>query len=135
MLPIFIVTHGGLADALLSVSQGILGPQPRFEALGLRPDMGAADLAAALSQKLDASGGRALILVDILGGTPWNVAVSLGVGPGREVLSGVSLPLVVEALASREPGDDAPSLAARLREKAAGSVVQASEMMKGRPGR
>jgi len=97
MVGVLILTHGGLAVELLQAARVIAGELPGFEALALSWD----DDAEAARRKLNATlprldhGDGVLILTDIYGGTPWNVALGLRESGKVEVLSGVNLPMVV----------------------------------------
>ena len=97
MVGVLILTHGGLAPELLSAARVISGNLEAFEALPLEWSDGFDEahrkVTAALA-RLDHGQGT-LIFTDILGGTPFNVAMAFR-EPGRtEVVSGVNLPMVV----------------------------------------
>ena len=97
MVTTVILTHGGLANELLAAAEIILGPQERFRIVTLdwadSFEEARAKTEAVLSE-LDPE-SEILILTDMYGGTPYNVAASLA-DPGRvEVLTGVNLPMVV----------------------------------------
>ncbi len=105
---IVVATHGDLARALLGAIESIAGPQQDIVCLGLAagesPGVFEARLIAAL-----ASDAPALVLVDFLGGTPWNAA--LRVARQRErlrVVSGVNLPMLLEV--AMLPRDDLEQL-------------------------
>ena len=93
-----IVTQGRLADELLAAARKIVGESRQLAALSLDWEDGIDVTRAKLHDAVDsltANGGGLLILTDIFGGTPHNVALSLR-QPGRvEVVSGVNLPMVV----------------------------------------
>jgi len=92
-----ILTHGRLAHELLAAAQVIAGELSSFEALSLdwneSQEAARAKIRAALG-RLDRGEG-VIILTDMYGGTPFNVAKAL-VEPGRvELLCGVNLPMVL----------------------------------------
>lgn len=97
MVGILILTHGQMADELLAAAQKITGTTDHFEALSLGWDDSleqAHEQVEGAIERMD-SGDGVLILTDIFGGTPSNVAMKF-VDPGIvEVLSGVNLPMVV----------------------------------------
>jgi len=68
--------------------------------------------------------------VDLACGTPWNVAVLDGCAQAGEVLAGLSLPMLLEALELRA-ASDARTVAAQLVTRAPGSLVRASVLMAG----
>ena len=92
-----ILTQGRLAEELLAAARRIVGDIPNLTALGLDWD----DDPETAREKVErvvgelAAADELLILTDIFGGTPSNLALGLRV-PGRvEVVSGVNLPMVV----------------------------------------
>lgn len=97
MVGVLILTHGRMAEELLSAARKITGDMERFEALTLdwtdSPEVAHGKVGAAI-ERLD-TGEGVLVLTDIFGGTPTNIAMKL-MKPGRvEVVSGVNLPMVV----------------------------------------
>jgi PTS system mannose-specific IIA component len=105
MLGILIVTHGKLGEALISAATHIVGkPLSHVRALsvdGLDDPDTLLSTARAMAQQLD-QGDGVLVLSDICGGTPCNVATRL-VAQGRiDAVSGVSLPMLVRALTYRD---------------------------------
>lgn len=97
MVGVLILTHGGMAKEILAASQMISGNLEDFEALSLEwsdgPDEANKKVVPILA-RLD-HGDGVLVLTDIFGGTPSNVAMRL-CSPGKvEVVSGVNLPMVV----------------------------------------
>ncbi len=97
MIKTLILTHGALGYELLAAARHISGEMPEFEALCLAWEDSfdvahgkVADHFAKLAPETEV-----LILTDIFGGTPYNVAVTF-YDPGRvEVVTGVNLPMVV----------------------------------------
>ncbi|RPI42801.1 MAG: PTS sugar transporter subunit IIA [Betaproteobacteria bacterium] len=104
MIGILIIAHGTLGESLLHCASHILGSRPRQLAqIGITPEDDpqlVLPLAIRLTRSLD-SGSGVLVLTDIFGGTPSNVAASLLV-PGKvEGASGVNLPMLIRALTYR----------------------------------
>lgn len=97
MVGVLILTHGPMAAELLAAAKKIAGELEHFEALTLDWAEGvdpARHKVGAAIDRLDLGEG-VLVLTDIFGGTPSNIAMSLA-EPGRvEVISGVNLPMVV----------------------------------------
>ena len=81
----------------------IVGPQTHFQTVSMQPDTDPASLRAMLEQAVAevASDGGALILVDILGGSPANASSYLAL-QGIQVICGVNLPMLLELLIQRE---------------------------------
>jgi len=105
MIGFLLITHDELGDALLSNAAHVLGRVPEnVRALKVRAG-DAQDLvlekARTLLATLDTSDGL-IVFVDIYGATPANVACKLlGVGGNVEAFAGVSLPMLVKAIAYR----------------------------------
>ena len=104
MIGILIIAHGTLGESLLHCASHILGTRPRQLAqIGITPQDDPQLIlpqAIRLTRSLD-SGGGVLILTDIFGGTPSNVASRLLI-PGKvEGASGVNLPMLIRALTYR----------------------------------
>ena len=97
MIGKLILSHGGLAEELLRTAERIAGPLEGFRALSLSWDEGSEQAEARIRRELREldQGEGVLILADMFGDTPCNVAVSL-LEPHRvELVSGINLPLVV----------------------------------------
>lgn len=112
---VLVICHGGLGDALLETASMLVGAAPKVWSIGLLPGEGPEDLDAKVRAALArlAPDDGALCLVDIPGGVPARVAAALTAAAGRpvEVLSGVNLPMLAEALLCRD-GNDLATLAA-----------------------
>lgn len=105
MVGILIVTHGNFGTELLKSAELIIGKQENVETLGLNHGDSVDELYKKVKeaiQKLD-TGGGVLILTDLFGGSPSNVAAASlkGNKTGVESVSGVNLPMLIEALDSR----------------------------------
>ncbi|MGD9953456.1 MAG: PTS sugar transporter subunit IIA [Burkholderiales bacterium] len=104
MIGVLVISHGAIGETLLASAEQILGaPQPQVAALGVsRGDEPDAVLARAraLVAALDAGDGL-LVLTDMFGATPCNVAARLLADGRVEGVSGVSLPMLVRVLSSR----------------------------------
>lgn len=133
MARILVVSQGALAQELVHGADTIAGPTDRFETVSLdwdeSPAISERKMAAAL-----AKGGRdgdayeedqgVLILTDLHGGTPFNVAVKFA-RPGRvEVLSGVNLAMVVRLCCPGCRERSVGELAAWLEEKGRQSICR-----------
>jgi mannose PTS system EIIA component len=107
MIGLVLVTHGRLAEEFRLATEHVVGPQTQFEAvsIGADDDMAQrrADIEAAV---VKADGGAGVIvLTDMFGGTPSNLAISV-MEPGRvEVIAGVNLPMLIK-LSGVRTGDD-----------------------------
>jgi PTS system mannose-specific IIA component len=132
MTGIIIITHGPFGAEMLAACGRMLGPQPKCAAVALEEGMGGQDLAALIEARLGEF-GPSLLMVDMLGGTPWNASLLRGLPAGCEVLAGLSLPLLIEALSLRGSLDPL-GLGRELKARASSTVATASALMKdGRP--
>jgi mannose PTS system EIIA component len=105
MIGILIITHGTLGESLIHCASHVLNKRPpRLKQLGVTAQDDPLLLlpqARALIKELD-DGDGVLILSDIFGGSPSNMAAKLLI-PGRvEGVSGVSLPMLIRALTYRD---------------------------------
>jgi PTS system mannose-specific IIA component len=138
MIGKLVLTHGGLARELLAAAAVIAGKTEGFEALSLdwndAFEAARAKVAAAIA-RLDRGEG-VLILTDMFGGTPSNVALTF-LEPGHiEILTGVNLPMVVRLACQGDDGRGLVEVARALQAKGQKSVCLASELgqRNGRPG-
>lgn len=104
MIGVLVISHGAIGEALLSSAEQILGAkQARTAALGVsrndNPDA-VLERARALAARLD-EGAGVLVLTDMFGATPCNVAARLLADGRIEGVAGVSLPMLVRVLSSR----------------------------------
>ena len=105
MIGILIITHGTLGESLIHCASHVLNKRPpRLKQLGVTAQDDPALLlpqARALVKELD-EGAGVLILSDMYGGTPSNLASKL-VAPGKiEAVAGVSLPMLIRVLTYRD---------------------------------
>ncbi|HWR97531.1 MAG TPA: hypothetical protein VN317_03845 [Candidatus Methanoperedens sp.] len=133
MVGVVLATHGGLGEALIGAMEMILGVQPRVAALSLQIADRLEDAMARLQATVGGvdEGDGILVLTDMLGGTPSNLCLAL-LGGARpvEVVSGVSLPMLLKAVqARRETG--LAETAALVKKVGRGAVIVASEVLAG----
>jgi PTS system mannose-specific IIA component len=130
LIPIVVSTHGGLARELVNTAELMLGSQQGLAAVCLEMNEGIEDLIRKLQNILPPQGpdnSGCLLLVDIFGGTPSNVGLVLSRQYPLKVVTGVNLPMVIEALSHRcDLGLEA--LAEIVREKGQKSILLASDL-------
>src|SRR5918999_2635246 len=131
MIGKLILTHGGLARELLSAASVISGRLDGFEALSLDWsdgfDEARAKVAAAIA-RLD-QGQGVLILTDMYGAPPCNIAMPFFQTGKVEVLTGVNLPMVLRLACQAEPEEtEVAELARWLQTKGQKSVAFASDL-------
>ena len=95
-----LVTHGRLAEEFLSVAEHIIGPQRQIKSVCIFPDdnmeVRRIDIINATNEVNDGSG--VIILTDMFGGTPSNLAISVMDMTGVEVIAGVNLPILIKLI-------------------------------------
>ena len=132
MIGIVVMSHGGLAEGLVSASEVIMGPAEQVCTLSLRREGNVDELSREFDRALAEvdTGDGALVLCDLFGGSPCNVA-SLGLRTAHnyQLVSGASLPMLIEAINSRDEGLDAHALAQRCIEAAHGGIRHVNELL------
>ena len=110
MIGVLVLTHGATGEHMLATARQILGNTPmRAAAPGVEPDadpQAVVGRARALAQQLD-DGSGVLILTDMYGATPGNVAAALLADGRVEGVAGLSLPMLVRVLSHRNGDLDA----------------------------
>jgi mannose PTS system EIIA component len=138
-LGVVVVTHGQLATELVNSAEMIVGDLPHFTAvsIGWHDDVDRAkdEIGAAIA-RVQASAGATddqpavvLVLTDMFGGTPANLAVTF-VSPQIEVITGVNLPMLIK-LARAPKATDLVTLAREMREDGRNSIWVASDLLRG----
>lgn len=129
MIGLVIVAHGTLAQALLHATEHVVGPQANAVAVAIGPSDDLrdrqAEIDAAVHRVNDGSG--VVVVTDMFGGTPSNLAHGALTGPRIEVLYGASLPLLVKLAKMREKpladAVEAAIVAGRKYMNSAGSIL------------
>jgi PTS system mannose-specific IIA component len=136
MIGVVLATHGELGRALISAMEMILGAQEGVAALSLQVADQLEVATARLQQAVEATddGDGVLVLTDMLGGTPSNLCLSLIGGPRAvEVVSGVSLPMLLKAVQSRRESG-LRETAAQVKKVGRSAIIVASEVLAGPDG-
>ena len=114
MIGIVIVTHGRLAIEFRAALEHVVGTQDQFETVTIGPDDNVEqrrrDIIEAV-KKVD-SGDGVVILTDMFGGTPSNLAISVMSRPKVEVLAGINLPMLIKLVKVRDESPLAEAVAA-----------------------
>lgn len=98
MIGLVLVTHGRLALEFRAALEHVVGPQTQIETVTIGPDD---DMEQRRCDIVDAvarvnSGAGVVLLTDMFGGTPSNLAISVMNGEGVEVIAGMNLPMLVK---------------------------------------
>lgn len=104
MIGIVIVTHGNLAEEFKLALEHIVGPQENMSAINIAADD---DMEKRRNEISDAvknveTGSGVIILTDLFGGTPSNMAISMMQDDKVEVIAGINLPMMVKLAGLRE---------------------------------
>ena len=103
MIGLVLVTHGRLAEEFKAALEHVVGPQEQVETISIGPDddmeQRRQDILAAVEAAN--SGQGVVLLTDMFGGTPSNLAISVMDGKSVEVVAGVNLPMLIKLASVR----------------------------------
>jgi mannose PTS system EIIA component len=104
MIGLVLVTHGRLASEFIVAMEHVVGPQERIAAICIGPDDDMEERRGQIAQAIKGvdSGAGVIILTDLFGGTPSNLAISLMKGENVEVIAGVNLPMLIRLEGARK---------------------------------
>ena len=134
MIGFVIVTHSKLGDALIEAAEFIIGTRPEaLASVSIDLNESAEVLRAKIAKgiKKVKSKEGVLILTDMFGGTPSNLSYSFLEEGQIEVISGVNLPILIQAANIREKKKDLTKLAVKLEKFGKKSISSASGLLKG----
>ncbi len=133
MIGIVIVSHANLGEELINVGKMILGELKQVEAVGFfnREDVEETRREINEAIKRVDSGDGVIILVDMFGGTPSNMALAFLEEGEVEVVTGVNLPMIIK-LRDTLREDNITKLANTLKEAAQSNISVASEILNNR---
>jgi PTS system mannose-specific IIA component len=118
MINVVVVTHGDFGEALIRAAEMIVGPQESPDGFGDKLDAALADL----------DGQDTLLLIDLFGGTPCNIASRKVLLANTEVITGMNLAMVIEALTSRD-STPLPELVTQVVEAGQKAVVNLKPLL------
>jgi PTS system mannose-specific IIA component len=135
---VVVVTHGQLATELVNSAEMIVGDLPHFTAVSIgwhddvdqaREEIGRAIERVSVSAGTDGQRAPVLVLSDMFGGTPANLAVTF-VSENVEVITGVNLPMLIK-LARPQKAADLLTVAREMREHGRNAIWVASDLLRG----
>src|SRR6476469_7351223 len=130
MIGLVLVTHGRLAAEFITALEHVVGPQEAIEGICIGPDVDMegrrGDISDAI-QRCDRGKG-VIILTDLFGGTPSNLAISLMKSENVEVIAGVNLPMLIRLEGARRAMSVRAAVAA-AREAGRKYISVASEIL------
>ncbi|EJL34310.1 phosphotransferase system, mannose/fructose-specific component IIA [Caulobacter sp. AP07] len=132
MIGLVIVTHGRLAEEFVSAMEHVVGPQGAVKAICIGPED---DMERRRSDILKAcaavdDGGGVILLTDMFGGTPSNLAISVMEQTKAEVIAGLNLPMLIK-LASVRQREALPACVAHAQEAGRKYISVASYVLAG----
>ena len=133
MIGVVVVTHGQLATELVNAAETIVGDLPQFTAVSIGWHDDTQDAREEIAQAIARVGEQAqgvLILTDMFGGTPANLAMTFLAGNQVEVITGVNLPMLIKIANARE-SSDLLAIARDLREHGRNAIWVASDLLRG----
>jgi PTS system mannose-specific IIA component len=130
MIGMILVTHGKLAEEFVHAMQHVVGRQEAVATVCIGPndDMEARRREIADAVRTVDSGEGAVILTDLFGGTPSNLAISLMKAGRVEVIAGINLPMLIRLAGARKTMDVAAATKA-AREAGRNYITIASEFL------
>lgn len=132
MIGIVLVTHGNLAGEFRKALEHVVGPQDNLETISIEADddmeIRRADVAKAV-RTVD-TGTGVIILTDLFGGTPSNMAISMMQDDNIEVIAGINLPMLVK-LASLRSNNSILETAEKAQEAGRKYIHVASKVLQG----
>jgi len=130
MIGMILVTHGRLAEEFVHAMEHVVGTQPDVATVCIGPqdDMEQKRKEIAKAIKQVDSGSGAVILTDLFGGTPSNLAISLLKAGKTEVIAGINLPMLIRLAGARKDMDLTTATAA-ARDAGRNYITIASEFL------
>lgn len=107
MIGMVLVTHGRLAEEFRSALEHVVGPQEQCETVSIGPDDDMEERRNDIINAVETvdTGKGVVILTDMFGGTPSNLAISVMQNRDVEVVAGVNLPMLVKLARIRDDMD------------------------------
>jgi mannose PTS system EIIA component len=103
MIGLILVTHGNLADEFVHAMEHVVGKQTGIETVCIGPSDDMEKRRREIADKVKSvdSGQGAILLTDLFGGTPSNLAISLMQAGNVEVIAGINLPMLIRLAKAR----------------------------------
>jgi PTS system mannose-specific IIA component len=133
MTGVVVVTHGQLATELVNAAETIVGDLPQFTAVSIGWHDDTLDAREEIAQaiaRVNTDTQGVLILTDMFGGTPANLAMTFLATDQVEVITGVNLPMLIKIANTRE-STGLLAMARDLREHGRNAIWVASDLLRG----
>lgn len=104
MIGMVLVTHGRLADEFIAALEHVVGPQEQVIAVCIGPDDDMEQRRRDIIESVDKAntGNGVILLTDMFGGTPSNLAISVMDKAKVEVIAGINLPMLIKLASVRK---------------------------------
>lgn len=104
MIGLVVVTHGKLATEMIAALEHVVGPQPNVAAVCIGPEDDMEERRSEIMERVEQvdSGEGVVVLTDMFGGTPSNLAISILDRANVEVIAGINLPMLVKLASVRK---------------------------------
>lgn len=130
MIGLILVAHAGLSEAMLRSAEMIVGQIDNCEQVEVAPGESADHIMAKVVAAVDkVSADGAIIMTDLFGGTPSNMALSFLKDGAIEVLTGFNLPMIID-FCSKRSKMEVPKLALELQKSGREGIIIAGEFLK-----
>ncbi|GLQ04874.1 PTS sugar transporter subunit IIA [Sneathiella chinensis] len=106
MIGMVLVTHGRLAEEFVAATEHVVGPQEQVRAISIGPDDDMEQRRQDILNAVDEveTGSGVILLTDMFGGTPSNLAISIMEKANVEVIAGINLPMLIKLASMRDEG-------------------------------
>lgn len=132
MLGIIVITHGNLSEHLVAAATMIMGPSENVQAISFTAKDSLDTLRQSVIETVEKFQDEGcIILTDIMGGSATNVCVEMMKNEKVEVLTGVNLPMLLEATGFRD-GVDIKTLSHKVQESGCKSIINLKEFFERR---
>ena len=130
MIGLVLVTHGRLASEFIVAMEHVVGPQQQIEGICIGPEDDMEERRSQIAEAIRAVDGGVgvIVLTDLFGGTPSNLAISLMKSDKIEVIAGVNLPMLIRLDGARKTMDVRSAVTA-AREAGRKYISVASEVL------
>jgi mannose PTS system EIIA component len=131
MIGMVLVTHGRLADEFIAATEHVVGPQEGVRAVCIGPDDDMELRRDEIVLAVDAveTGDGVILLTDMFGGTPSNLAISLLDKPNVEVVAGMNLPMLIKLVKIR--GNESLAEAVRQAQESGRKYINIASVLLG----
>ena len=133
MIGLVLVTHGRLADEFVAAMEHVVGPQENVCPICIGPDDDMEKRRKDIMQAVEDvdTGDGVILLTDMFGGTPSNLAISIMDKANVEVIAGVNLPMLIK-LASMRQTDGLEETVSEAQESGRKYINVASKLLTGK---